>query len=55
VADLLGLDWPRYFRTLPEDEVRALATCLGTQGLQVGEFMEVWIACTPPRRGGCAR
>ncbi len=41
MADLVGLDWPGYFRSLPKDDVRALATWLGAQGLQVGEFMEV--------------
>ena len=41
MADLVGIDWPRYVRTLPDDDVRALATWLGAQGLQVGEFMEV--------------
>ncbi len=52
MADLVGLDWPGYFRTLPEDEVRALATWLGAQGLQVGEFMEVVdrVYATAPRR-----
>ena len=52
MADLAGLDWPGYFRTLPEDEVRALATWLGAQGLQVGEFMEVVdrVYASAPRR-----
>jgi hypothetical protein len=52
MADLVGLDWPRYFRTLPENDVRALATWLGAQGLRVGEFMEVVdrVYATAPRR-----
>jgi hypothetical protein len=37
----MGFDWPGYFRALPEDEARDLATWLGAQGLQVGEFIEV--------------
>jgi hypothetical protein len=41
MAHMVGLDWPGYIRTLPEDEVRALANWLGAQGLQLGEFMEV--------------
>jgi len=48
----MGIDWPRYFRALPDDDVRALATWLGAQGLQVGEFMEVVdrVYATAPRR-----
>ena len=41
MADQVGLDWPNYFRTLPEGDARALASWLGAQRLQVGEFMEV--------------
>jgi len=41
MADQVGLDWPAYFRALAEDDARALASWLGAQGLQVGEFMEV--------------
>ncbi len=41
MAEQVELDWPGYFRALPEVDARALATWLGAQGLQVGEFMEV--------------
>ncbi len=41
MANQVGLDWPGYLRNLGGDDARALATWLGAQGLQVGEFMEV--------------
>ncbi len=41
MAEQVELDWPGYFRALPEVDARALATWLGAHGLQVGEFMEV--------------
>ena len=41
MADQPGLDWPGYIRSLREGDARALASWLGAQGLQVGEFMEV--------------
>jgi hypothetical protein len=41
MADQVGLDWPGYFRALREDDARALATWLGSQGLRVGEYIEV--------------
>jgi hypothetical protein len=41
MADQASLDWPGYFRGLHAHEARALATWLGAQGLQLGEFMEL--------------
>jgi hypothetical protein len=41
MPDLVGLNWGGYFRTLQDDDLRALATWLAAQRLQVGEFMEV--------------
>ena len=41
MADQVGLDWPRYFRTMPDGNAREFASWLHAQGLQVGEFIEV--------------
>jgi hypothetical protein len=41
MADVAGVDWPGYFRSLPAGEARALAAWLAAEGLAVGEFMEV--------------
>ena len=41
MADLVGLDWSRYFRGLPTADARALAGWLSSRGLRLGEFMEI--------------
>lgn len=41
MAGFVGFDWPGYLRRLPGGEARALATWLATEGLDVGEFMDV--------------
>jgi hypothetical protein len=37
----VGLDWVGYFRSLSDEEMRALAVWLAAERLEVGEFMEV--------------
>jgi hypothetical protein len=41
MADLAGVDWSDYLRSLRDDDVRALAIWLAARDLDVGEFMEV--------------
>lgn len=41
MTDLAGFDWEGYFRNLQDDEARALAIWLATEGLGLGELMEI--------------
>jgi hypothetical protein len=41
MGGLPGFDWSGYFRSLEDRDVRALATWLAAEGLDVGELMEV--------------
>jgi hypothetical protein len=41
MAGYACFDWPGYLRRLSGDEARALAAWLATEGLDVGEFMDV--------------
>jgi hypothetical protein len=41
MAGVAGFDWPGYFRSLDDDEARALARWLAAESLGVGEFTEV--------------
>ncbi len=41
MGELTDSDWPAYLCSLRDDEARALAVWLATEGLDVGEFMEI--------------
>lgn len=41
MADVRGIDWSSYFRSLNDEDADALALWLATEGLRLGEFTEI--------------